>query len=127
MFWGDGGEHGEEEGKRERECERQGIGTGVMLSTIVVERGEEWRKKGRTDAKGWKGVTVDWGEEPGGWRRTRPKRARAKERYKTITTSQVLIRHVRMGFGFTFGVSFVSVSLLIFLIATSEKGVEIHD
>ena len=32
-----------------------------------------------------------------------------------------------MVFGFTFGVSFVSVSLLIFLIATSEKGVEIHD
>ena len=52
MFWGDGGEHGEEEGKRERDCERQGIGTGVMLSTIVVERGEEWKEKGRAGARG---------------------------------------------------------------------------
>ena len=58
----------------EAEWKKEGIGI------MAVETGEERRKKRTTDARGGKGVTVDWGREPEGWRRTRPKRAGARER-----------------------------------------------
>ena len=41
---------------------------------------------GRTDARGWASLILDWGVEPQGWQRTRPKRARARERYETVVT-----------------------------------------
>lgn len=50
--WGGGREHGEEKGTSGREWERQGVDTGVILSTIVVERGEKWKDRGRTGSTG---------------------------------------------------------------------------
>ena len=63
--------------------EREGI------DTLEVDRWEGWRKRGRTDARGWASVIVDWAVEPQGWRRARAKRARAGEKlYETVVTMQ---------------------------------------
>ena len=57
--WGDGGKHGEEENKGERDWELQGIGTRVILSTFV-----------------------SWGAESMGRRLTKPRRETERERFK---------------------------------------------
>ena len=76
--WGDGREHVEEEGKREPDWKREGIG-------VVDNGGETWKTRGRAGTRGSPGIlVVGWGVEPLGRRLTKPRRERVREKFKII-------------------------------------------